>query len=465
MILTEHTHHVAMGSDSSECRELARSAELRRVQTLCDPKKRKGEEAECDRCDSLTLSPTSASSPIPKHYRGSDDDDSSESSSSDSGRPSIFPAATRPLADFFTVDDSKPLGYGHSGFVRRCTDKSTGQSFAVKTFFKDRLATDADREAVRREVELMDRVAGHPGVVRVQGLFEDRRHAHVVMDLCEAGELFDHVLTRRRLPERDAALLFRQVASAVAFCHARGVVHRDLKLENVLLHETPEALLECAAGGAGGTPLLGPLVARVADFGLAECLESPEGNKLLTGAVGSPFYMAPEVLTSEYDYSADVWSLGVILYILLSGVPPFWGPTDLEVFEAVLRGHVDFSGSVWAVVSADVKGLIRCMLQRDPRRRPSAAKVLSHPWLMVHAFGGKVVRRRAAAAGGESAAVEGAVACHDGKEMAVPSLPACIAAGEIGGRRALTAAVVDGGRAFDGGRKGMTMGRMEGRAR
>ncbi|GJP48302.1 hypothetical protein CLOM_g7610 [Closterium sp. NIES-68] len=103
--------------------------------------------------------------------------------------------------------------------------------------------------------------------------------------------------------------------------------------------------------------------------------------------------MAPEVLSGEYGAEADVWSLGVVLYVLLSGTPPFWGADDNAVFRAVLDAPLDLTSGAWAGVSAEAKGLLRCMLHRDPRRRPSAAKLLSHPWILVHAFGGRVVRR------------------------------------------------------------------------
>ncbi|CAI5940592.1 unnamed protein product [Closterium sp. NIES-65] len=333
---------------------------IRRNQSLDGPKKRKIESA-------LVGSDLRS----PKQTRIAQLDTSPPASASRPGFWSIFDNHTGKLENYFTVE-SATLGAGQFGVVRRCVENATNQAFACKTIIKDRLLTSPARDEVRREVAAMRSVSGHPGVVQLRGVFEDERQVHLVMDLCDGGELFDEVVRRGRLPEREAALIFRQIASAVAFCHSKNIMHRDLKPENILLASSDTSRLPTA---------------KLADFGFA--VPIPPGHRAC-GVAGSPFYMAPEVLTGEYGVEADVWSLGVVLYVLLSGSPPFWGADDNGVFRAVLEAPLHLTSGAWAGVSAEAKGLLRCMLHRDPRRRPSAAKLLSHPWILVHAFGGRV---------------------------------------------------------------------------
>ncbi|CAI5467102.1 unnamed protein product [Closterium sp. Yama58-4] len=304
-----------------------------------------------------------------------------------------------------TAACSPMLGSGQFGTVRRCVEKATGTRFACKTILKSRLTSESERHDVRREVVLMQRLAAgascgatsgaagaesaagaggglagynpHAGVVQLRAVFEDDAAVHMVMELCDGGELFDEIVRRGRLSERDAAQVFSQIVSAVAFCHSRGVLHRDLKPENILLARYPASA--AAAAAAGACPRV--VVAKLADFGLAIPLKQGERAR---GVAGSPFYIAPEVLRGDYSLEADLWSLGVILYILLCGAPPFWGPTDKDVFMKVLRGAVDMGGEEWRGVSEEAKGLVRCLLQRDPRRRPPVGKILTHPWILLN---------------------------------------------------------------------------------
>ncbi|CAI7737688.1 unnamed protein product [Closterium sp. NIES-53] len=309
----------------------------------------------------------------------------------------VFGPSVHCIETFFEAD-SEIIGSGQFGTVRRCVHRGTGLPFACKSISKLQLLSEDARDKLRREVRTMQKVADHPCVVQLRGVFEDADSVHLVMDLCDAGELFGVIAQRGSLTEEEAAPVLWQLASGVAFCHSRGVLHRDLKPENILLslESLPNNSVfsrengackkaECNEGDADF------LAVRIADFGLAIELEA---HQVARGAAGSPLYVAPEVLTGEYGYAADVWSLGVLLFIMLSGRPPFWGNSNLEIFETILHAHVSFPGGSWEGVSAEAKMLIMCMLQKDPARRPSAAKVLSHPWVQRHLRGEELASSR-----------------------------------------------------------------------
>ncbi|KAM7267459.1 hypothetical protein ACFE04_009625 [Oxalis oulophora] len=193
------------------------------------------------------------------------------------------------------------------------------------------------------------------------GAYEDPMAVHVVMELCAGGELFDRIIQRGHYTERKAAELTRTIVGVVEACHSLGVMHRDLKPENFLfVDEQEDSLL------------------KTIDFGLSVFFKPGE---TFIDVVGSPYYVAPEVLRKRYGPEADVWSAGVILYILLSGVPPFWAESEEGIFEQVLHGDLDFSSDPWPNISESAKDLVRKMLIRDPKRRLTAHEVLCHPWV------------------------------------------------------------------------------------
>ena len=229
-----------------------------------------------------------------------------------------------------------------------------------------------DVTEVRREVEILQRLSkeGHQNLLAVEGVYEDAECVYIVMELCRGGELYD-VILKGFLDERDAAGIFRQITEATAFCHRRGILHRDLKPENVLL-----ASEQPAQRSAGGPP---PLV-KLVDFGLAVYLEEGEQTE---GCAGSRFYEAPEVICGKkYGWKADSWSLGVILYAMLSGRLPFLGSDRRALISAVRKGRVNFEDDPWPSVSEGAKKLVKRLLTVDPQKRMCAEEVLSDPWLL-----------------------------------------------------------------------------------
>jgi len=255
----------------------------------------------------------------------------------------------------------RELGRGEFGVTRLATDRATRERLACKSIPKRRLRTAVDVADVRREVAIMASLPDHPALVRLRAAYEDAEAVHLVMELCDGGELFDRIVARGRYTERAAAAAARTVAEVVRACHAHGVMHRDLKPENFLY-----------AGKSEDAQL------KAIDFGLSVFFKPGER---FTEIVGSPYYMAPEVLRRNYGPEVDIWSAGVILYILLCGVPPFWAETEQGVARAILRGSLDLQREPWPRISDGAKSLVRQMLQMDPRKRPTAQQVLEHPWL------------------------------------------------------------------------------------
>nr|VDC85094.1 unnamed protein product [Brassica rapa] len=274
----------------------------------------------------------------------------------------IGPVLGRPMEDVkSSYSLGKELGRGQFGVTHLCTQKATGQQFACKTIAKRKLVNKEDIEDVRREVQIMHHMTGQPNIVELKGAYEDKHSVHLVMELCAGGELFDRIIAKGHYSERAAASLLRTIVQIIHTCHSMGVIHRDLKPENFLLLSKDE-----------NAPL------KATDFGLSVFYKPGDVFKDI---VGSAYYIAPEVLKRKYGPEADIWSIGVMLYILLCGVPPFWAESENGIFNAILKGHVDFSSDPWPSLSPQAKDLVKKMLNSDPKQRLTAAQVLNHPWI------------------------------------------------------------------------------------
>ncbi|KAL0726056.1 hypothetical protein Bca4012_022149 [Brassica carinata] len=263
------------------------------------------------------------------------------------------------IRDLYTL--SRKLGQGQFGTTYLCTELATGVDYACKSISKRKLISKEDVEDVRREIQIMHHLAGHGNIVTIKGAYEDSLYVHIVMELCAGGELFDRIIQRGHYSERKAAELTKIIVGVVEACHSLGVMHRDLKPENFLLVNKDD-----------------DFSLKAIDFGLSIFFKP---GQIFTDVVGSPYYVAPEVLLKRYGPEADVWTAGVILYILLSGVPPFWAETQQGIFDAVLKGYIDFDSDPWPVISDSAKDLIRRMLSSKPAERLTAHEVLRHPWI------------------------------------------------------------------------------------
>ncbi|KAL1543563.1 Calcium-dependent protein kinase 13 [Salvia divinorum] len=263
------------------------------------------------------------------------------------------------IDDKYLID--RELGRGEFGVTYLCIDRETRELLACKSISKRKLRTAVDIEDVRREVAIMKHLPRNSSIVSFKEACEDENAVHLVMELCEGGELFDRIVARGHYTERAAAAVMRTIVEVVQLCHKHGVIHRDLKPENFLFANKKE-----------NSPL------KAIDFGLSIFFKPGER---FSEIVGSPYYMAPEVLKRSYGPEIDIWSAGVILYILLCGVPPFWAESEQGVAQAIIRGKIDFEREPWPSISDSAKSLVRLMLEPDPKIRLTAKQVLEHTWL------------------------------------------------------------------------------------
>lgn len=267
-----------------------------------------------------------------------------------------------PIASFYTLEDE--IGEGGYSKVRRCAEKRSGTKRACKSI--DKAMGAACQACARAEVDILLRLQwggrGKGLIVRLFEVFEDQRFVHLVLELCAGGELYQRQSQIGVFAESQARYLIQQMLVAVSHLHRHFVAHRDLKLENWLFaHPAPALDL------------------RLCDFGLSVVLRPGEKAK---DRVGSVYYVAPEVLGGSYDWCADLWSMGVILFMILSGLPPFNGPKPEAILAEVARGKVSFDAPIWRKVSSPPRDLIMQLLSRDPTARPSADEASETPWVV-----------------------------------------------------------------------------------
>jgi calcium-dependent protein kinase len=219
---------------------------------------------------------------------------------------------------------------------------------------------DDEKRMLFNEINILKEI-DHPNIIKMYEFFEDEKRYYLVTEICKGGELFDEILQRGKFSERDGAVLMKQVLSCINYCHQANIVHRDLKPENILLEQNKEFDQ-----------------IKIIDFGTSLVYDP---NRNLDEKLGTPYYIAPEVLNKNYNEKCDIWSAGVITYITLSGMPPFNGQSDQEIMKKVREGQFSFDDRIWQTISENAKGFIRSLLTYNPEERPSAQQALQHPWI------------------------------------------------------------------------------------
>jgi calcium-dependent protein kinase len=307
-----------------------------------------------------TTTTTTSTTPNPKHIRmdesahtfapSSMGSASGHASSRHGGSPVMITDALSDVRVHYHIDP-KEVGHGHYGVVRKCMHRDSGAWYAIKSIRKSKVSKI---EVLKREIEILKEVK-HPNIIELFEVYEDERYLHLITELCTGGELFDRIIAKTQsaeghFSEHDAAVLIRDILDAIAYCHAKFIVHRDLKPENFLFSTEDE-----------GAPV------KIIDFGLSR---HDDGNMgVMQTKVGTPYYVAPEVLRREYTNACDIWSIGVIAYILLCGYPPFYGDSDTQIFDSVRVGKFDFPSPEWDEISQSAKDFVTELLNKDQAKR------------------------------------------------------------------------------------------------
>jgi len=297
------------------------------------------------------------------------------------------PGLFRRVTDYYII--GKSWGHGATSEVHECTSIFDGRRLAVKTRRKARHDKDATR-AMHNELRILQLCAKspHPSIPLLYDYFFDTDGSiDLVMELMEGGELFDWIARKDHLTEGEAHAVFKQIVQGVAHLHRLGIAHRDLKPSNLMYVTNPD---DCGGGGNNTDKINNNnhhpqhqhtiFQIKIMDYDLAKVDYSPAWEA--HSPCGTTSYMAPEVISQrKYGQSIDIWSLGVILYVLLCGRMPFCGRTSGTIHKRVSKGSFEMESSIWDEVSGEAKGLIKRLLQLDPTARPTAEEIMEDAWL------------------------------------------------------------------------------------
>ena len=253
------------------------------------------------------------------------------------------------------------IGKGGFGRVYKVRHKLSNQYRAMK-IIQCKSSSEQHTLAINKEINILKNL-DHPNIIKVYEFYSSEKYVYIINELCTGGELFDKIVDVKHFSESVACNIMRQILSAIAYCHEKGVIHRDLKPENILIESSEEKNKDF-------------FNIKVIDFGTCEILK----KKKLTEQIGTSFYIAPEVLKNGYNEKCDLWSCGVILYILLCGSPPFYGKNEKEIFKKILDGNFTFRHKIWNKISTEAKNLVLKLLQVNPTKRISAQEALDDVW-------------------------------------------------------------------------------------
>ena len=305
--------------------------------TMKPPNKKKQENFDKERKSLTPFGDTPMGEPIPKMKVS---------------KENMIKITTEPVANYYSI--VKDLGHGSYGQVKKVKHKELNEIRAMKI-------TNKKSESSKYEIEILKKIS-HPNITKIFEIFSDSKKYYIIMEFLEGGELFEAITNIGSFTEASASKVMKQILSAVYYLHSNHIVHRDLKPENIMLTQKPKN---------------GNYQIKLIDFGTAKIFRP---GKKMNKFIGTSYYIAPEVLKERYDEKCDVWSCGVILFILLCGYPPFNGNTNVDIFHAIQNQNPIFGGEEWEDITSEAKDLIKLMLRKNPSERLSAEQCLQHKW-------------------------------------------------------------------------------------
>ena len=284
------------------------------------------------------------------------------------------------IRNLITLINSKPednykiinkLGKGSFGSVYKVKHKITGEIRAMK-IIKNTSISDNDgmvNKKFLKEIQVL-RDLEHPNIIKIFEYYIDNKYHYIISELLTGGELYEAILKFQKFNEKKAAYIMKQILSALNYLHSKGIVHRDIKPENILVQKTNKK----------NKNDMDEINIKLIDFGASNFFKE---NEILTLKVGSPYYIAPEVLNKCYNEKCDIWSAGVVLYVMLTGNFPFIGKTSQKLFENIKTGKYKQTGKEWEAISKEAKELIGQMLELNTNKRISASECLKSPFLSI----------------------------------------------------------------------------------
>lgn len=265
----------------------------------------------------------------------------------------------------------RKLGQGSFGIVYEIMNKASEEKFAIKVISKEKVG--GGKASFENEVFIMKSVI-HPNLIKLEEVFESKKKLYLITELCEAGELGKIIKKEGPIPEQTSKLIMRQIVDAISYLHRNDIVHRDLKLENILLKEFD--------------PDQGIYYIKVTDFGLSSQRATAGTESMFEDYCGTPLYMAPEIIENlPYSQLCDVWALGIIMFILLTSHSPFSSESESKLREQIKRADINIYSKHYVNLSPEAKHCLQRMIKVNPAHRITSSELFEHPWFLDKTLG------------------------------------------------------------------------------